>query len=204
MTLEEVRSRYRAQIVAAAERRGAHNVRVFGSVARGDQRYDSDIDFLVDFEPGRSLLDLTGLWLDLETVLGCRVAPSPAVDSSRAWRPKRCVTRFDYENGRLRRLDAAGQVELISRFSRRGRAAFFRDVPVRSAALHRRALLGEACRGLSPPLREAHPEVPWPQIAAFRNVAIHGYFGIDYGYRRAGCYRLDVMRPSKRPSQLGV
>jgi len=156
----------------------------------------------LDFEPGRPLPDLTGLWLDLETVLGCRVAPSPAVDSSRAWRPKRCVTRFDYENGRLRRLDAAGQVELISRFSRRGRAAFFRDVPVRSAALHRRALLGEACRGLSPPLREAHPEVPWPQIAAFRNVAIHGYFGIDYGYRRAGCYRLDVMRPSKRPSQL--
>jgi hypothetical protein len=73
MTLEEVRYRYRAQIVAAAERRGAHNVRVFGSVARGDQSYDSDIDFLVDFEPGRSLLDLTGLWLDLETVLGCKV-----------------------------------------------------------------------------------------------------------------------------------
>jgi hypothetical protein len=73
MTLEEVRSQYRDKIVAAAEGRGAHNVRVFGSVARGDQRYDSDIDFLVDFEPGRSLLDLTGLWLDLEKVLGCKV-----------------------------------------------------------------------------------------------------------------------------------
>ena len=73
MTLEEVRSRYREQIVAAAGRRGAHNVRVFGSVARGDQRHGSDIDFLVDFEPGRSLLDLTGLLLDLETVLPCKV-----------------------------------------------------------------------------------------------------------------------------------
>ena len=73
MTLDEIRSRYRAQIFAAAERRGAHNIRVFGSVARGDQRRDSDIDFLVDFEPGRSLLDLTGLWLDLETALGCKV-----------------------------------------------------------------------------------------------------------------------------------
>jgi len=73
MTLQEIRSRYRAQIVAAAERRGARNIRIFGSVARGDQRYESDIDFLVDFEPGRSLLDLTGLWLDLETVLGCKV-----------------------------------------------------------------------------------------------------------------------------------
>jgi predicted nucleotidyltransferase len=73
MTLEEVRSRYRDQIVAAAGRRGAHNIRVFGSVARGDQRRDSDIDFLVDFEAGRSLLDLTGLWLDLESILGCKV-----------------------------------------------------------------------------------------------------------------------------------
>jgi uncharacterized protein len=73
MTLEEVRSGYRDQIVAAAGRRGAHNIRIFGSVARGDQHHDSDIDFLVDFEPGRSLLDLAGLWLDLETVLGCKV-----------------------------------------------------------------------------------------------------------------------------------
>lgn len=73
MTLDEIRSGYRAQIAAAAERRGAHNIRVFGSVARGDQRRDSDIDFLVDFEPGRSLLHLTGLWLDLEAALGCKV-----------------------------------------------------------------------------------------------------------------------------------
>jgi len=84
MTLDEVRSRYGAQIVAAAERRGARNIRVFGSVARGDQRHDSDIDFLVDFDPGRSLLDLTGLWLDLETVLGCKVD----VVSSRGLKPR--------------------------------------------------------------------------------------------------------------------
>lgn len=84
MTLEEVRSRYRAQIVAAAERRGAHNVRVFGSVARGDRRYDSGIDFVADFEPGRSPLDLTGLWLDLEAVLGCQVD----VVSSRGLTPR--------------------------------------------------------------------------------------------------------------------
>ena len=84
MTLDEVRSRYGAQIVAAAEKRGARNIRVFGSMARGDQRYDSDIDFLVDFEPGRSLLDLTGLWLDLEKVLGCKVD----VVSSRGLKPR--------------------------------------------------------------------------------------------------------------------
>lgn len=87
MTLEEVRSRYRDQIVAAAEKRGAHNIRIFGSVARGDQRLDSDIDFLVDFDPGRSLLDLTGLWLDLETVLGCKVD----VVSGRGIKPRMAI-----------------------------------------------------------------------------------------------------------------
>jgi uncharacterized protein with HEPN domain len=80
---------------------------------------------------------------------------------------------------RLRLLDALEQMELISRFSQGGREAFFHDVLIQSALLHRLALLGEACRGLSPALREAHPEVPWPQIIAFRNVVIHEYFGID-------------------------
>jgi len=84
MTLEEVRSHYRDQIIAAAQKRGAHNVRIFGSVARGDQHQNSDVDFLVDFEPGRSLLDLTGLWLDLESVLGCKVD----VVSSRGLKPR--------------------------------------------------------------------------------------------------------------------
>ena len=84
MTLDELRSRYRDQIIGLAAKRGAHNVRVFGSVARGDQRSGSDIDFLVDFEPGRSLLDLTGLWLDLENALGCKVD----VVSSRGLKPR--------------------------------------------------------------------------------------------------------------------
>ena len=84
MTLEELRFRYRDQIVLLAAKRGAHNIRVFGSIARGDQSPGSDVDFLVDFEPGRSLLDLTGLWLDLEGALGCRVD----VVSSRGLRPR--------------------------------------------------------------------------------------------------------------------
>jgi uncharacterized protein len=84
MTLDELRSRHRNRIVALARERGAHNVRVFGSIARGEERPDSDIDFLVDFEPGRSLLDLTGLWLDLEGVLRCKVD----VISSRGLKPR--------------------------------------------------------------------------------------------------------------------
>ena len=63
-------ARLRAEILAAAARHGATNVRVFGSVARGEADRASDVDFLVDFEPGRSLLDLAGLLVELEDLLG--------------------------------------------------------------------------------------------------------------------------------------
>jgi len=60
----------RAEILDIATRYGASNVRVFGSVARGEEREDSDVDLLVDFEPGRSLLDHAGLTLELQELLG--------------------------------------------------------------------------------------------------------------------------------------
>jgi predicted nucleotidyltransferase len=63
-------ARVRGAILALAARHGARNVRVFGSVARGEADAASDIDFLVDFEPGRSLLDLAALLVDLEDLLG--------------------------------------------------------------------------------------------------------------------------------------
>ena len=73
MTIEQLRTQRREEILRLAASRGARNVRVFGSVARGDSSERSDIDFLVDLEPGRSLLDLGGLNLDLERLLGSRV-----------------------------------------------------------------------------------------------------------------------------------
>jgi predicted nucleotidyltransferase len=69
VTLDGLRTR-RREIVDLAARRGAHGVQVFGSVARGEQRPGSDIDLLVEFEPGRSLFDLGGLICDLEDLLG--------------------------------------------------------------------------------------------------------------------------------------
>jgi predicted nucleotidyltransferase len=71
-TLEKLRTR-RETLVSIAARRGAHNLRVFGSVARGESGESSDVDLIVDFEPGRSLLDHGGLIADLEEYLGCRV-----------------------------------------------------------------------------------------------------------------------------------
>jgi uncharacterized protein len=63
----------RADVLRIAAEHGASNVRIFGSVARGQARADSDVDVLVDLEPGRSLLDHVALWLALEELLGCKV-----------------------------------------------------------------------------------------------------------------------------------
>ena len=73
MTIEELRNTKRAEILRLAARRGAGNLRIFGSVARGESDDQSDIDFLVDLEPGRSLLDLGGLQRDLEELLTSRI-----------------------------------------------------------------------------------------------------------------------------------
>jgi predicted nucleotidyltransferase len=73
MTLQELQTTRRDEILRIAARRGAHNIRVFGSVARGESDAASDVDFLVDMEPGRSLFDLSGLLIDLEAELQTEV-----------------------------------------------------------------------------------------------------------------------------------
>jgi excisionase family DNA binding protein len=71
---------HREQIVAVAEKYKAENVRLFGSVARGDAVPGSDIDLLVDLRPEATLFDLGGLNAELEELLGCRVDAVPAKD----------------------------------------------------------------------------------------------------------------------------
>ncbi len=56
-----------------ANKYGAYNVRILGSVARGEADASSDIDLLVDMELGRSLFDLGGLLMELQELLGCQV-----------------------------------------------------------------------------------------------------------------------------------
>ena len=69
VTLDEVR-RVREQLYAAAEANGIGNVRVFGSVARGDDDGNSDLDLLVDVEPGRGLFAMGEFAFAVEELLG--------------------------------------------------------------------------------------------------------------------------------------
>ena len=63
----------RDDILLIAKKYGVYNVRIFGSVARGEDDAESDIDFLVDMEPKHSLLDLGGFLIEVEDLLGCKV-----------------------------------------------------------------------------------------------------------------------------------
>lgn len=73
MSIDALLKTHRAEILAIAQRHGASNVRVFGSVARGEAGPGSDVDILVDLERGRSLLDHAQLQIDLEALLGRKV-----------------------------------------------------------------------------------------------------------------------------------
>ena len=73
MGIEQLLKEKRAEILQIAKQHGAYNVRVFGSIARGEAGPESDIDLLVALEKGRSLLEFVALNQDLEDFLGKKV-----------------------------------------------------------------------------------------------------------------------------------
>ena len=75
--IEDIIGDKRQAVIDLAARHGAFNVRVVGSVARGEARPDSDIDLLMTIPGPRSIFDLVGLWLDLQDLLGRDVSIIP-------------------------------------------------------------------------------------------------------------------------------
>ena len=70
-------------------------------------------------------------------------------------------------------------IERIERYAARGRKAFETDELLQTWVVHHIQIIGEAVRKLSDALRSAHPEIPWAQIIAMRNIVVHDYFGVD-------------------------
>ena len=77
MEMRELLQSKREEILRIARAHGARNVRVFGSTARGDVGENSDVDFLVEFEPGTSLLEHGAMIAELEELLGRKVDVAP-------------------------------------------------------------------------------------------------------------------------------
>ena len=91
MVIEQLLRGKREEILRIAAKHGARNVRVFGSAARGEASDGSDLDLLVEMEPGRSLLDLAALRNDLMDLLGREV--DVVTEDSLYWLLRRKILR---------------------------------------------------------------------------------------------------------------
>lgn len=80
---------------------------------------------------------------------------------------------------RARLQDILEAVERIERYAKKGRDAFQSDELIQTWMVHHILLIGEAAAQVSPELRSSHPEVPWRQIVAMRNLLVHAYFAVD-------------------------
>jgi uncharacterized protein with HEPN domain len=80
---------------------------------------------------------------------------------------------------RLYLTDIRDSVEKILRYTSGGREEFFADPMRQDAVVRNLEVMGEAVRKVSDETREAHPEIPWRQMAATRDRVIHGYFTVD-------------------------
>jgi hypothetical protein len=176
VTKETLKAR-REEILRLARQWGARDVRVFGSVARGDAGPSSDVDFLVEFEPGRSLLDHGGLLMDLQDLLGCEVD----VVSERGMRP-RFRDRVLKEAVPLR--DLIGNAFWTS--SRRSRPSSATSLGTSRSSTRTSWYGSGACATsrssakLSQEVRDQAPNLPWKQIVGMRNTLIHAYFDVDW------------------------
>jgi uncharacterized protein with HEPN domain len=74
--------------------------------------------------------------------------------------------------------DMLTRLELVAEFTQDGREVFMNSKLIQEAVIRSLEIIGEASRNISEALRDAHPEVPWRQIAAFRNFVIHVYWDI--------------------------
>ncbi len=174
--------KHRREIIAVAARNGASNVRIFGSVAHRDATETSDLDLLVSFEPGRSLMDHGMLIEELQDLLKVKVdvVSEGALARTRPLPPRsaqggRAAMRTD----RLLLEDMRDAIKIVRRYTPAERTALDTDLPVQSLLLRYIQIIGEAASRLSDALRTAHPQVPWQRLAAMRHVLVHDYFRVD-------------------------
>ena len=80
---------------------------------------------------------------------------------------------------RERLLDMAEAIELIGKYTARGRKNFEADELIQTWVIHHLQILGEAAAKTSDDFKNKHPEIPWSKIIGMRNILVHDYFGID-------------------------
>ena len=182
----------RKEILRLATKHGATNVRVFGSVARGEAGPDSDVDLLVDLGPKLSPWFPGGLLHDLEDLLGCPV--DVVTEQALHWYIRDQVLkeavplaypRPDIERGGafvnrdIFYLVHIGEcIERVERFVSDGEEFFMDSDLIQDAVIRNLQLIGQSSLNLRAETRAAHPEINWSSIIGLRNILVHQYTGI--------------------------
>lgn len=192
MDIAEILIAKRTEILEVAARYGARNIRVFGSVARGEATADSDVDLLVDIEADNKMRALDRISEELAQLLGCKVDVAaaselrprvrrraleeaiPLADAQSRSSPIKDVSRMRRDQDYL--LDIVEAIEVIQKYT--VKAEWVGDYPLQTVVVHNVQIIGEASSKLSTQLRVAHPEVPWAEIVSMRNRIVHGYFEV--------------------------
>ncbi|MCY4145918.1 MAG: DUF86 domain-containing protein [Chloroflexi bacterium] len=185
-TLKDL-AHYREQILALAKQHKAHRIAVFGSLARGEMRDDSDIDFLVDFSADYALRDQLRLIVDLRELLGrpvdvaarhqlreelaanilAEAQPLGACELVEAAPMER--NQLVYCNDILDRIDR------IEDYTKGGYDEFLASMLIQDGVERAFMVIGEAVKRLDPALKNRYPHIPWRGFAGFRDMLAHQY-----------------------------
>ena len=182
MTTRELLHEKRDEILALAAKHKAHNVRVFGSVARGDEGPERDVDLLVDFEDHASLFDQIGLQQDLEELLGrqtdvvedgfvhwvirdqvareARSLHELTASADLAHAPRRGNAKSDH----LSLVRMRESLERLAELATEGEAAFLQDRTTQDAVLFRVGDVGSRALHVSGSTRRLARDVPWDDL----------------------------------------
>jgi uncharacterized protein with HEPN domain/predicted nucleotidyltransferase len=170
----------RAEILRIAKANGATRVRIFGSSAHGTARPDSDVDLLVNLEPGGDLFDIVAMGQHLSDLLGRPVhvvtenAISPYIRDEIIHGASPPMSRDSFYLRHI--LDAIARIE---EYVADGRERFLAETVRQDGVVWQLELIGEATKHLSPELRDRHPEAVWRGMTGSRDRRVHGYMEVD-------------------------
>jgi uncharacterized protein with HEPN domain/predicted nucleotidyltransferase len=196
MTHADLLKQHREEIRAIVEAHGASNPRVFGSVRYGIDTPESDIDLIVDPEPGISVFDLAAIQGDLRDLLGVEVDVLtsdglPERMRDRVLAEAEAIVEGDYGFGgdgsmrdKSQRLpgyieDILNEIDFVESATKSTKQGdFLKDPTLQRALVRSIEVIGEASANIrkhTPAFQEAHPELPFKRAYDMRNQLIHGY-----------------------------